>query len=128
MANVLTNLTFTILAQRALEAFVSMRTPVQAFARNFGEGEIQRGDKVKVLFVDADTAAANDWVAVTGYTMDESDADGLDISINKRKFVSWSLTTQELANNPQINMERWARQKGRSEEHTSELQSHSFIS
>jgi hypothetical protein len=112
MANTLTNTTYTILAQKALEAFTSAMTAVSVFANNFGEGEAQRGDKVKVLFVDADNAAANDWVAATGYTIDGSAADGLDISINKRKFVSWGLTTQELANNPQINMERWARQKG----------------
>jgi hypothetical protein len=112
MANTLTSTTYTILAQKALEAFVSAMTPVTVFAQNFGEGEVQRGDKVKVLFVDADTAAANDWVAATGYTIDASQADGLDITINKRKFVSWGLTSQELADNPQINMERWARQKG----------------
>lgn len=112
MANTLTGTTYTILAQKALEAFTSAMTAVGVFANNFGEGEVQRGDKVKVLFVDADTAAANDWVAANGYTVDDSQADGLDISINKRKWVSWGLTSQELANNPQINMERWARQKG----------------
>jgi hypothetical protein len=100
------------LAQRALEAFVSAMTPLNAFSRTFTEGEGQRGDKVKVLFTDQDAAAANDWVPATGYTVDDSAAHGIDISINKRKFVSWALTSKELAENPQINMERWARQKG----------------
>ena len=111
MANTLTNLNFTILAQKALEAFVSAMVPITAFASNFGEGEVQRGDKVKVAFVDA-ASAAQLFVAAAGYQIQDSQASGLDISINRRVYVSWGLTTQELANNPQLTLERFARQKG----------------
>ncbi len=111
MANTLTNTTYTILAQKALEAFVATLTPLRAFATNFSEAAVERGDKVKVLWVDA-AAAARDWVAATGYVIDDSTATGLDISLNRRKYVSWNLTTEEMQNNPQVALERFARQKG----------------
>lgn len=109
MANTFTTLTNTILAQKALEAFTYAMTPIRAFATNFSAEAVQPGDKVKVLFVNsADTA-----LDFTGtYTAQDSSAEGKDITINARKYVSWTLTTEELATQPQLELERFAIQKG----------------
>jgi hypothetical protein len=109
MANTLTNLTNTILAQKALEAFVKKMTAIRVFANNFSADAVQRGDKVKVAFVNS-ASAAYDFAG--SYTVQDASAEGKDISINKRKVVSWGLTTQELSTQPQISLERFARQKG----------------
>lgn len=109
MANSLTNLTNTILAQMALEAFLKRIAPIAAFANNFSAEAVQRGDKVKVMYVSAQDAATD---FAGSYVMQDADAEGLDITINKRKYVSWSLSTEELATMPQLSLERFARQKG----------------
>lgn len=109
MANTFTKLTNTVLAQTALEAFLDTMTPIRAFATNFSADAVQRGDKVKVCFVNAASAAAD---FSGSYSMQAASAEGLDITINKRKYVSWSLTPEELATQPQLNLERFARQKG----------------
>lgn len=109
MANAITNLTHTILAQKALEAFVAALTPLRAFSTNFSEAEAERGDKIKVPFISAQDAAQD---FAGAYVIQDADMDGLDISLNQRKYVSWGLTTQELADNPQLTLERFARQKG----------------
>ena len=109
MANVFTNLTHTILAQQALEAFTAQLTVLNAFATNFSAEAVQKGDKVKVAFVSA--AAAAKTFAGT-YETQDSIMDGLDILINKHEYVSWGLTDTELSTQPQLSLERFARQKG----------------
>lgn len=111
MANTFTNTLYTILAREALDAFVTEITPLNAFARNFSAETVQRGDKVKVLFVDAASAALT-FTDPGTYTIQDSTAQGLDITINQRKYVSWHLTTEQMANNPQVELRRFARQKG----------------
>lgn len=109
MANSFTTLTNTIYANLALEAFVARLTPLRIFATNFSAEAVQRGDKVKVPFISAASTAAD----FSGtYNIQGVTAEGLDISINKRKYVSWGLTTEEMATQPAVNMERFARQKG----------------
>jgi hypothetical protein len=109
MANVFTNMTNTILANLALEAFVKKLAPLNVFANNFSAEAVQRGDKVKVAYVGAQSAATD---FAGSYTVQAASAEGKDITINKRKYVSWGLTTEELATQPQLSLERFARQKG----------------
>jgi hypothetical protein len=111
MANTLTNTLYTSLARVALEAFVTEITPLMAFSTNFSADTVERGDKVKVLFVDAATAALV-FTDPGTYTVQDSTAQGLDITINQRRYVSWHLTTEQMATNPQVVLERFARQKG----------------
>lgn len=108
-ANSFTTLTNTIIASLALEAFTKRLTPLMAFATNFSNEAVQRGDKVKVCFVSA-ASAATDFSG--SYAVQGSTAEGKDITIDKRKYVSWGLTTEELATQPQLNLERFAKQKG----------------
>jgi|SRR5690625_1308663 len=109
MANKLTNLKHTILVQSALEAFTAAFAPIRAFAHNFSAEAAQKGDKIKVPWVGPQDAAAN----FSGtYTIQDADMEGLDITIDKHKFVSWGLTDKEIAEMPQVNLERFGRQKG----------------
>lgn len=108
MANTLTNLTHTILAQRILNAFTAMIAPIRAFGLNFSDEAVQRGDKVKVLQITA-ADAAKDWNG--SYITQDADAEGLDITINKRKYVSWGLQTEDLATQPQLELDRFVEQK-----------------
>lgn len=108
-ANTFTNMTNTVLAGMALEAFTDSLAPIAAFSLNFSAEAAQRGDKVKVMQIPASDAAAD--FAGT-YLIQDADATGLDITIDKIKYVSWSLTTDELLNQPQLSMERFAMQKG----------------
>ncbi|MFZ9683657.1 MAG: hypothetical protein ACO3DQ_10750, partial [Cephaloticoccus sp.] len=73
MANALTTLTHTLLAQTALEAFIADIAPLMVFARNFSDAAASRGDKVKVPFISAADAAAT--FAGT-YTIQDADAEG----------------------------------------------------
>jgi hypothetical protein len=111
MANTLTNLTDTIIVDNAIEAFTAAIAPLTAFANNVSPGPAEKGDKVKVLSVAA-AAAATDFVPATGYTVQDSTAEGLDVSLNKHKFVSWGLNDTEISQNPQLSLERFGRQKG----------------
>lgn len=108
-ANTFTTLTHTVLAARAMEAFTYALTPLQAFSTNFSSEAAQKGDKIKVMT----TAAASAAVPFTGsYVMQGSTATGNDISIDKRYYVSWSLSTEEIMTQPQLSLDQFAVQKG----------------
>ena len=107
--NTLTNLTNTIVTQAALEAFRAALLALTVFAHNVSPDPIVKGDKVKVLSIAAAQAAQN--FAGT-YASQDSEAEGLDVSINKHKFVGWSLTDKELADKPQLQLEKFGKQKG----------------
>lgn len=108
MANAITNLNHTLLADRIFQAFIAKITPMTRFSNNFSEAETQRGNKVKVPFVSS-ADAAGDFAG--SYTMQDADTEGKDVTINKRKYVSWSLTSEELADNPQLSMDMFVEQK-----------------
>jgi hypothetical protein len=110
MANSMTNLGNTVLAQSyVLNAFKAAIAPFNAFSRNFSAEAVQRGDKIKVLSVPAQDAAAD--FAGT-YGVQDADAEGKDISINAHKYVSWGLTDTEIATMPQVQIETFFTQKG----------------
>lgn len=109
MANTFTNLAQTILANRALNAFKAKLAPLGIFSTNFSAEAVQKGDKIKVPWF-AEASAAVDFSGT--YTTQGSTAEGLEVSINKRKFVSWGLTTEEMATLPSVSLDRFAVAKG----------------
>lgn len=111
MGNALTTVNHTLLADVALEAFVSALAPLQAFTLNASPKPADRGDKVKVLTVPNQDAAAT-FSASTGYQMQDADATGVDVSLNQHVYCSWALTDSEIANAPQVEVETFAKQKG----------------
>lgn len=108
MANTLTTLTHTILATKVMEAFTQIVAPVRSMVTDFSAEAVQRGDKVKVPYVSGGYSASD----FNGtYLVQDSTVEGLDITIDKRKYVSWGLTTENLATMPQLSLEMFAKQK-----------------
>ncbi len=109
MPNTLTNLTNTIISRTALEAFVAALTPVRAFCTNISADAAERGDKIKVM----NTAAAAAAAAFAGtYAMQDSTAEGLDVALDQHYYVAWYLTDKQIAEQPQLRIEQFGRQKG----------------
>lgn len=109
MPNSFINTLYTILTEAAIEAFTAMLTPLNVFARNYSADAVQRGDKVKVLWIPSQTIARD----FTGsYAPGDATATGLDVVINRHKFMSWSTTDTELALNPIIEIQSFGRQMG----------------
>jgi len=112
MPNALTTVNHTIISDAVLQAFVAGVAPLRAFCLNASPGAISdRGNKVKVLSVPAQDAAI-DFVAADGYVMQDADAEGVDVTISRHKFVSWALSDTEIANSPIIELESFGQQKG----------------
>ena len=112
MANTLTNLTDSIVANAAFEAFTATMTPLNVFSRNFSAEAAQRGDKIKVLSTPAQDAAV-DFNPATGYASEQNANTAMvEIAIDKHKKVDWSLTDKELSTMPQLDLEIFGRQKG----------------
>lgn len=109
MPNTLTTLENTILSRAVLEAFVASLLPLTAFATNCSPAAGERGDKVKVLYINA-ADAAGDFAGT--YTIGDISAEGKDVTLNKHKFVSWGLTDKELVDRPLLELQRFGRQKG----------------
>ena len=109
MPNNFINTLYTILTNAAIEAFTAILTPLNVFARNYSSDAVQRGDKVKVLWIPTQ-AAARDFAG--SYAPGDVTATGLDVVIDKHKFVSWSLTDTELSLNPIVEIESFGRQQG----------------
>ncbi|MBV8121499.1 MAG: hypothetical protein JO081_16355 [Alphaproteobacteria bacterium] len=111
MPNNFINTLYTILTNAAIEAFTAILTPLTVFARNYSSDAVQRGDKVKVLWIPTQ-AEARDFQPTGSYAPGDITATGLDVVIDRHKFVSWSTTDTELSLNPIINIQDFGRQMG----------------
>lgn len=109
MANALTDLASTVYADTFLQTFRADLQPFNTFTRDFSPTAAQRGDRVKVPFVPAQDAAAD--FGTSGYIMQDADASGKDILLNKHKFVSFKLSDVELAERSQVSAEMFFQQK-----------------
>lgn len=110
MANSITNLNDNIIIQKALEAFKAGLLPITTFATNFSDEIVsKRGEKITVPYVPAQDAA-QDFNGT--YDMQDADASGIEVPINKHKFVSWGLTDKEIANSSVLSLELFGAQKG----------------
>src|SRR5438552_11151518 len=110
MANTFTNTGSVILTTAALEAFTAALQPIKSFASDFSAAAAQRGTSVRVTFIPSQADAvdfAGDYTAAPG-----SSATGVDIPINRQKFVSWNLTDLESSLNQLIRIEMFGRQYG----------------
>ena len=110
MANTFTNTSSVILTTAALEAFTAALQPIKSFASDFSAAAAQKGSAVRVTFIPSQAEAtdfAGDYTANPGST-----ATGVDIPINKWKFVSWQLTDLESSLNQLVRIEMFGRQYG----------------
>jgi len=105
----LTTLTGTLFPDVFMEAFTSFLQPLSSFTRDMSPTAAQRGNVIKIPFVDSQDAAIS--FGTAGYTMQDSDAEGLDLTINKHEFVSFDLTDTQIVENPQVSGRMFIRQK-----------------
>jgi hypothetical protein len=108
MANAFTNMDYTILSREIFNAFLGEIAPFNLFSRNVGPDAAQRGNKVRVDFVPLQDAAQE----FNGtYNIQDADATGIDVTLDKRPYVSLGITDQERANNPTLSIEMFAQAK-----------------
>jgi hypothetical protein len=110
MANTFTNTSSIILTSAALEAFIAALTPIKSFATDFSSEAAAKGTGVRVVFIPSQADAtdfAGDYTANAG-----SAANGIDILVNKWKFVSWQLSDLESSLNQLVKIESFGRQYG----------------
>lgn len=104
-----TVLTNEILLTEALNAFVAGLMPLTALTADFSAAARQKGNKISVPRCAAATAAAT----FTGtYTMQDSVADEVEITLDQHEYVGWYLTDTQINNSGQMSLQLWARQKG----------------
>jgi hypothetical protein len=110
MANTFTNTGSVILTAAALEAFTAALQPIKSFASDFSAAASAKGTSVRVTFIPSQADASDfggDYTANSG-----SSANGVDIPINRWKYVSWPLTDLESSMNQLIRIEMFGRQYG----------------
>lgn len=112
MANTFTDLKFTILLNIALESFVNTIQAIRSFAINASPDASQRGDRVRVRFIPSASGPLDWYVNGMTYSVQDVQANGIEVALSNHKFVSWGLTDHEIAEQPQIELEEFARQKG----------------
>jgi hypothetical protein len=110
MPNTFTNTSSIILTSAALEAFIAALTPIKSFANDFSAEAAAKGTGVRVAFIPSQADAADfagDYTANSGST-----ASGIDILVNRWKYVSWQLTDLESSINQLVRIESFGRQYG----------------
>jgi hypothetical protein len=105
----LTTLTGTLFPQVFMEAFTSYLQPLSSFTRDFSPTPAERGKTIKIPFVASQDAAVD--FGTAGYVMQDSTAEGLDLTIDKHKIVSFDLTDTQIVENPQVSTRMFIRQK-----------------
>lgn len=108
MANTITNLEGSVLAQMVLQSFASLLLPFTAFAHAFKMKPGEKGDTIKVPFVGA-ASPAEEFAGT--YTIQDSSLTGKKIELDQHKFVSWGLKDLELAENEGLTAQMFAHNK-----------------
>ena len=97
-----------------LQAFVVALLPLRAVSTVIS-GEILVGTKkVEVPYVPAETAASLDFNAANGdcYDTGTTNRDKKEVSVDRRKYQPWGLTSEDALNNSFLANQNYARQKG----------------
>src|SRR5258705_4961385 len=110
MAITFTNTSSVILTTAALEAFTAALQPITSFATSLDAAAAQRGSSVRVTFIPSQADATDfggDYTVNSG-----SAATGVDILINRWKYVSWPMSDVEVRLNQLVNIQMFGRQYG----------------
>lgn len=110
MANTINaNLENNIISQAALEQFVSILAPLQAFSTSFNDEASSRGKTVSITSLDNTSDAAS--FAGT-YSATDTTYGAIQITLDQHLFVTWNVTDTEVANSSAVELERFGYQKG----------------
>jgi hypothetical protein len=88
-----------------LRAFKRAVIPLTAFATVFRDVQLMGTDKVEVPYYPLATAASKDFDKCYVFD-DDSNKEKREITINKRKYQSWTATGREIARLPQLKLEQ----------------------
>lgn len=109
MANNFTTLNTDFIGNLVLDQFVQTLLPLRAFTLSATNQVAFRGDTVKVLTVQTGSAASD---YTNTYNMDNSHATGVDVTLNKHKYVSLELLDSQWRDSALLEVEKFARAKG----------------
>lgn len=97
-----------VLLNTFLEAFTAELLPLSAFATDFSDAIVADGDDVSVGYVPL-SSTASDFKGT--YTPKGSDFQRKKVTINRHKFVSWSLSDTDIFSGSIVSLQTQARQK-----------------
>lgn len=101
-----------IVARNILRGFTTTIAPLAALATSFSADAARPGDKIKVIR-DATAIDAVQTKSIGGnYTIQDADADKVDIELGLPAYVSWSLDDVEVARATGLSLELFGVRKG----------------
>lgn len=113
MSNVLTNMTTQLYLDTAMKGFADYFVPINLFSLDASPAPSARGQSIVVPFVVSGSTAAN-WAAATGYASQDNTREGLEVTLNKHKYVYAGLNDTEVADSSITSLEQVAYNQGAS--------------
>lgn len=110
--NNFTGLENDILSNSVLEGFLSTLAPLLAFSTNFNGDAVKRGAKIDVLRISGQASEVQTKTTANEYVINDSDADMVEIALNRHKYESAGLHDIEVANSSVLDLEKFGRSKG----------------
>lgn len=103
------NLKNNIIAQSALNQFVSMLAPLSAFSTSFNDDAAQKGTTITIptLSTTADTTAF-----VGTYSDQATTYGSTQIALDQHLYTTWTVTDTDVAESSAVELERFGYQKG----------------
>jgi hypothetical protein len=112
MANTIpAELNNTIIAQSALEQFVKILAPLNAFSTSFNDEAAGRGDQIEILNL-ANQSNASNFSAATGYSVGDTNSSKTTVNLSQHKFTSWHITDTERSKSSAIELQNFGYQMG----------------
>jgi hypothetical protein len=109
MANVFTSTGTEWVGQLVLDAYVQALSPLSAFTMNASNETFYRGDSVRVL---VNATASAPLTYTTTYTIQDIGSTGVDVALDRTKYVSWQVLDSEWRDSALMSMENFLRSKG----------------
>lgn len=109
MANTFTSTGHDFIGQLVLDQFVATLSPLKAFTLSATPQSSYRGEVVKVLTVQTSSQALD---FSSTYSMQDSHASGVDVTLDKHKYVSLELADSNWRDSALLEVDRFARSKG----------------
>ena len=110
MANTInSSLHNNIIAASALDQFVSILAPLDAFSASFNDEAAQKGKTINIPTL-SNTSSAADFSG--SYSSQDTTYGTTTITLNKHKFVTWHVTDTESSQSSAVELQRFGYQKG----------------
>jgi hypothetical protein len=101
-----------IVARNVLRGFTATIAPLAALSTSFSADASQPGEKIKIIRDATAIEAVQSKALGAAYTIQNADADKVDITLGLPQYVSWSLDDVEVARASGISMDLFGVRKG----------------